>query len=247
MDLFHFGPDGGLLGSYTPPSTTTPAAVAVLCYPFGQEYMRAHRAFRQVALLLSRRGIGVLRFDYWATGDSEGEGEAVRLERWVDDVRAAIAEARRRTGLDRVRVGGLRLGAALAALALEGSDVGERLVLWDPVVRGRQFVEELERDASPRIGSTWWVHGFPVPASLRAGLLEVDLCRRAFPKELEIVQMVSHSNRHFEALGDALTRHPGSVETRLIPSPSDWNYSDDVGGILMPREMVRGVVGALAD
>lgn len=246
MDVFHFGPDGGLLGSYTPPSAGKAGGVAVLCYPFGQEYMRAHRAFRQVALLLERRGVGVLRFDYWGTGDSSGDGEEARLTRWVEDVRAAIQEARRRSGLDRVRLGGLRLGSALAALAAEGRDEVERLVLWDPVVRGGRFVDELDRDASPRIGSTWWVHGFPVPQGLRQGLGEIDLRDASLPEGTAIVQMISHSNPEFTALGEALKGHTGSMETRLVPSPSDWNYSDDVGGILMPREMVRGVVDALA-
>lgn len=246
MELFHFGVDDGLLGSYTPPASQKAEAVAVLCYPFGQEYMRAHRAFRQVALLLGRRGVGVLRFDYWATGDSAGDGGDVRLRRWVDDVRAAMVEAQRRAGVDRVRIGGLRLGSTLAVLAAEGCPEVERLVLWDPVVRGSRFLEELEKDASPRIGSTWWVHGFPVPKSLRGGLEVIDLCSVPYPKGTQILQMVSHSNRDFAALAEALTEHPGSMETRLVPSPSDWNYSDDVGGILIPREMVRGVVDALA-
>ena len=105
---------------------------------------------------------------------------------------------------------------------------------------------ELDRDASPRIGSTWWVHGFPVPGALRSGLEAIDLRSVPFPREAEVVQLVSHSNRDFAALAEALAAHPGSATTRLIPSPSDWNYSDDVGGILIPREMVRGVVDALA-
>ncbi len=246
MHVFHFGLDDGLFGSYTPPASGKAEAVVVLCYPFGQEYMRAHRAFRQVALLLGRRGVGVLRFDYWATGDSAGDGRKVGLRRWVEDVRTAMAEARRRAQVERVRLGGLRLGSALAVLAAEGCPEVERLVLWDPVVRGSRFVEELSRDASPRIGSTWWVHGFPVPETLRGGLETIDLCSVPYPRDAEIVQMVSHSNRDFAALAEVLTEHPGSAQTRLVPSPSDWNYSDDVGGILIPREMVRGVVDALA-
>ncbi|MEJ2538834.1 MAG: hypothetical protein P8188_02415 [Gemmatimonadota bacterium] len=209
--------------------------------------MRAHRAFRQVALLLNRRGLPVFRFDYWATGDSAGDAEEAALDRWVNDVGWAIEEAQRRSGQSRVRLAGLRLGATLAALATEGRSDVERLVFWDAVVRGESFVEELCRDASPRVGSTWWVHGFPMPHGLRKALASVDLRKVRFPDDAMIVQMISHSSADFDTLTETLTDHPGSAETRLVPSPSDWNYSDDVGGILIPREMVRGVVGALAD
>ena len=247
MDAFHFGPEGELFGTYTPPAAGSAAAVAVLCYPFGQEYMRAHRAFRQVALLLARRGMGVLRFDYWGTGDSMGDGDAVGVGRWVDDVRAALHEAGRRSGVDRLRLGGLRLGSSLAVLAAEGRSDVDRLVLWDPVVHGRRFLEELDRDASPRVGSTWWVHGFPVTRELRSELENLDLRAAAYPDQVEVVQMVSHDHPDFSALNQALAGHPRPPRMELVPSPSDWNYSDDVGGILIPREMVRGVVEAFAD
>jgi hypothetical protein len=75
---------------------------------------------------------------------------------------------------------------------------------------------------------------------------EIDLCDISFSSETRIVQMISHSTDDYTAFAQAFSDHPASMDTRLIPSPSDWNYSDDVGGILVPREMVRGVVDALA-
>ncbi|MDH3592767.1 MAG: alpha/beta hydrolase, partial [Planctomycetota bacterium] len=36
----------------------------VLCYPMGQEYMRAHRAFRMLSLMLAKRGFHVFRFAF---------------------------------------------------------------------------------------------------------------------------------------------------------------------------------------
>lgn len=245
MEVFHFGSES-LFGSHTPsPAGGTPPAAVVLCYPFGQEYMRAHRAYRQVAALVSRMGLPVLRFDYFGTGDSPGEGVETTLERWVEDTGAAIAEARRRSGLDRVRVGGLRLGAAAAALASEGRDDVERIVLWDPVIRGRAFLDEMAEGEVSRVDSTWWVNGFPLSERLRREVEEVDLCRLGVPPSAEVVQVISHENDEFTRFSRAMEARSVRQGTRVIPSPSDWNYSDDVGGILLPREMVRGIVDAL--
>lgn len=244
MDFFHFGPSRSLFGSFAPGSDT-PGAVAVLCYPFGQEYMRAHRAFRQVATLLARRGIPVFRFDYRGTGDSAGEGLEVTLRGWVEDVGAAADEARRRSGAAAVRLAGLRLGATAAAVASQARDDVERLVLWDPVVWGSRFLAELEGQATRRVGTTWWVNGFPVPEPLREEVRPVDLAALHPPPSTSVVQIVSHEAEGFDALAAGLQDHPGGMETRLIPSPSDWNYTDDVGAILIPRELIRGIVDAL--
>lgn len=245
MDFFHFGP-GSLFGSIlSPPPGGAPAAAVVLCYPFGQEYMRAHRAFRQLATLVSRKGSPVLRFDYFGTGDSPGEGTEVTLERWVEDTGAAIDEVRQRSGLDRVRLAGLRLGGVAAALASEGRDDVERVVLWDPVIRGGAFLDEVGRDVVSLVDSTWWVNGFPLPERLRREVEQVDLCRLSVPATTQVVQVTSHRNEEFERFSRAMEARSVQGGTRLIPSSSNWNYSDDVGGILLPREMVRGIVDAL--
>jgi pimeloyl-ACP methyl ester carboxylesterase len=245
MDHFHFGPDS-LFGSITPsPPGGAPSAAVVLCYPFGQEYTRAHRAYRQLATLVSRMGSPVLRFDYFGTGDSPGEGVAVTLERWVEDVGAAMDEVRERSGLDRVRVAGLRLGGVAAALAAERRNDVEQVVLWDPVIRGQAFLDEVGSDNLAPEDPTWWVNGFPLSESFRREVEDVDLCRLDVPAATRVVQVISHRNDEFERFSEAMEARSVRVETRLIPSSSNWNYSDDVGGILLPRNMVRGIVNAL--
>ena len=42
----------------------------VLCQPLGHGYLRAHRAFRNLAVSLASQGFHVLRFDYYGCGDS---------------------------------------------------------------------------------------------------------------------------------------------------------------------------------
>ena len=58
----------------------------LLCYPFGDEYIRSHRAFRHLAFLLARKGVVSMRFDYSGTGDSSGASSEFSL----GDARAQI-------------------------------------------------------------------------------------------------------------------------------------------------------------
>jgi pimeloyl-ACP methyl ester carboxylesterase len=247
MDFFHFA-SNTLFGSYAPAVGVEgrPEVAVVLCYPFGQEYMRAHRAYRQLAVLLSRQGVPVLRFDYYGTGDSAGEGTEASFDRWVDDARSAMDEARRRSGAARVHLAGLRLGGAVAAHAALGRDDVGRLVLWDPVVRGSHLIAELAPGQVSNADVTWFVSGFPFTAALRTEVDECDLRTVHLPENTRVALIVSHEHSDFGALEEALESHRGGLDTQLVPSPSDWNYVDYIGGILLPRDMVRAVVDALA-
>src|SRR5687768_16729988 len=115
MNPFYFGSSQRpLYGVYHPSKGRTARPVGVvLCYPLGQEYMRAHRAFRQLATLLTKNGFPVLRFDYAGTGDSAGDGSAGSVATWVEDIGAAIDELKDTAGVSRVSLVGLRAGGAL--------------------------------------------------------------------------------------------------------------------------------------
>ena len=115
----------------------------VICQATGPEYTRCHRSLRILAAMLARSGHPVLRFDYYATGDSLGEGEEASVARWQDDIATAADFIRDRCPGTRLTLVGVRMGATLAARhAVERGGVA-RLVLWDPVLDGRAFVEDL--------------------------------------------------------------------------------------------------------
>ena len=92
----------------------------MLCYPWGQEYLRAHRSMRLLADMIAARGCDVLRFDYSGTGDSGGDATTASFVEWESDIETAIDELKDMAGVSRVSLVGLRLGATLAARVAEG-------------------------------------------------------------------------------------------------------------------------------
>ncbi|HYC36419.1 MAG TPA: alpha/beta fold hydrolase [Usitatibacter sp.] len=126
------------------PAAAHDGRVAVICGPPDHEYTRAHRTMRHLADRLAAAGVPALRFDWHGVGDSPGgECERGRIARWREDARSAIAHAKALTGCGDVCLIGVRLGATLAAL-VAAEDPIERMVLWNPCVRGRRYLRELQ-------------------------------------------------------------------------------------------------------
>jgi pimeloyl-ACP methyl ester carboxylesterase len=115
----------------------------VLCYPFGHEYIRVHRAFYQIAMRLSQLGFHVLRFDYFGCGDSSGDFEQGTVLRWITDIHASIKELQVRSGLSAICLIGIRFGATLALQAACYNSYIEGLVLWEPIFNGELYIKEL--------------------------------------------------------------------------------------------------------
>ena len=166
MTPFYFGMRQRRLFGIYEPARTSSAHAAVLCNPWGNEYIHAYRSLRQLALLLTIAGFHILRFDYYGTGDSAGDMIDADVQGWKADIETAMDELRHITDLQQVTLVGLRLGATLAAAvaADRQSDVDE-LVLWDPVVSGPEYLAELGVVRGPQeVRSTP-----PVPRPAEAG------------------------------------------------------------------------------
>ncbi len=145
METFFFGPPNrALFAAFYPPQAEVPRETAViLCYPIGQEYIRSHRAYHQLALNLTRQGFPVLKFDYYGTGNSAGDDHVGSLAEWARDIAAAVDEMRRVTGLERICFVGLRMGGSLALQVGAGMAQAVGFALWEPVVSGSAYLEEL--------------------------------------------------------------------------------------------------------
>jgi len=195
-------------------------AVAVLCPPTGSEYTRSHRSLRHLADRLAAAGIPALRFDYPGAGDSPGSDlDPDRLEAWRSGVLAAIAHARAVSGRERVHLVGVRLGAALAMLASAEVEV-ERLVLWNPCVKGSAYARELRALALAAERQTCEIEGalesagFVVTAQTLSAIGALDL-RRVVPRVRDRVLLLGRDDAANDAsLGERFTTLGIAIEER---------------------------------
>jgi pimeloyl-ACP methyl ester carboxylesterase len=128
------------------PARGSMASIGILiCKPCGHESLCAHRSIRSLAAAAAELGFPVLSFDYAGTGDSDDvAADANQLDVWSEDIVAAAGELRRRSGVTRVILLGLRLGAVLATLAAARNPAAfEGLIAIAPVIDGRRYLREL--------------------------------------------------------------------------------------------------------
>lgn len=237
MNPYYFGTrERRLFGIYEAAARTFASRGVVLCHPWGNEYIHAYRAMRQLSKLLSAAGIHTLRFDYFGTGDSDGDVAAGDLGGWETDIQAAVKELKDTTGSKRVSLVGLRLGATLAAnLAVRvGAEINS-LVLWDPIVSGVEYLTEIRRSARAewlrprsalaRLAPQRRAHligGFPLHEPIVATFRQIDLAALApaLPhRTLVVVSQPLDSHARFQR---ALDRRPSPLPFEHIDSPPGW-------------------------
>jgi exosortase A-associated hydrolase 2 len=114
----------------------------LFCHPVGHEYFRTNRMIQLLASKLATQGYYSLRFDYHGTGDSSGKFADVDMKTWQQDITDACHELRSTTDCDQVLCIGLRLGAALALQVHDQCNFNE-LILWDPILEGQAFLNQL--------------------------------------------------------------------------------------------------------
>ena len=255
MQPFYFGSSKQqLFGIYhAPESQPAKSSGVVLCYPLGHEYLRAHRAFRNLAVALAGQGFHVLRFDYFGSGDSAGDPEDTGVGQCLADLDAAIEELKDTSGVSRVSLIGLRFGATFAAIASARRRDVDRLVLWDPVLDGESYVSELKtlqhRWLIDRLGSAeaaadeTELIGFALTSAIAAELVATRLPQRGLQAK-SIALMLSEDRSAYRTLAAALG-DGGVVASTIVAEPHHWDSGDMVHQILLPHAMVRAIASTM--
>jgi len=139
--FFFQGQSGKLFGVIHSPRRDNDTKIGVVfCAPMAEEKHESYPTFVHFARKLSEKGFWVLRFDYFGTGDSEGEWEQATLHSRINDTLAAIEQLQSQ-GLTEVGLLGLRFGGTIACLAASNDEsIVSFLILWDPIVNGKGYL-----------------------------------------------------------------------------------------------------------
>jgi pimeloyl-ACP methyl ester carboxylesterase len=238
VNAFLFGSaDRKLFGIHHPSARAGSQSGVVLCYPWGQEYLWAHRPFRSLATQLAAAGHEVLRFDYHGTGDSGGDLNDGEAPSWPEDVATAIDELKDMVDPRRIALCGLRMGAAWATrVAASRADVA-RLVAWDPILDGAGYLRALERSAL-REGDDLDVRGFRLTPAMRGelGSVTAALYRGVSRPTLVLTTREADAGAVAEALG------PGGAELASIPGPCAWEEEGSTGMSGLPLAALHKIV-----
>lgn len=260
MNAFHFGPpDSPLFGiHHAPPMARDRRRGAVLCQPVGQEYIRSHRTFLQLARQLAGVGWHVLRFDYSGTGDSAGESGEGNLERWESDIAAAVTELNDLADIEETVLVGLRLGADLAAHAAAGIASARRLVLWEPLLDGAAWLAEMTRSQRkwerdhPEFAhgeTTADAHhhllGFPFPEALRNELRTLTPARLNTNPAATVHLIANRASHTLDDFAARLTELGCATHIDVIEEGRVWAKESDLGSLLVPTATVSRIATLL--
>jgi pimeloyl-ACP methyl ester carboxylesterase len=243
MNPFYFGTsERRLFGIYEPPAFGAGGKrAALLCYPWGPEYLHSHRTMRQLALRLAAAGFHTLRFDYYGSGDSGAEPTDTDLKGWELDIELAMQETRDIAGVTKIALIGLRLGAtAAAAVASRMPGKIDALVLWDPVVSGEEYLRLL--GAPSNDGTPFEALGFTLPqimirelVSLDLGALKLENIRR------KLVLITDHISPNDSARRIADLGYAKSGEIELMTDVLPWiEISANTG--MVPYSVIQRIV-----
>jgi exosortase A-associated hydrolase 2 len=244
-----------------------PRGALVFCNPLFEERKPAQRILVETARALCGAGFAVLRFDYRGCGDSGGAFEAFSVPDWLADIEAAADFLKARTGAVPTGFLGLRLGATLALKAASGKPLFDFGLLWEPVFKGRDYLEqELRRKLMKEMmtfgrsqvsrdfliqelnaGKTIDFDGHPVTPALHRDLggLGLDLVQAPLPRT-GLLLAIGSAEKPSAALvqaGERLRQAGMEVQVSALREQPFWNL---VGLVSCPA-LIRETLDWLTD
>lgn len=109
-----------------------PKKLVIFAHGYTGTKSESTRLFVQTARALADAGISALRFDFWGSGDSEGNFDQVSPNTEIADLHAVIGWARKK-GFTEIGVLGLSLGGAVSICTTAANPDVKVLVTWSSV------------------------------------------------------------------------------------------------------------------
>ena len=182
------------------------------------------------------------------------------IQKWLRDIDQAIEELKAMSAIKRVSVLGLRFGATLAATATRDRKDVEDLLLWDPVVAGAEYLDELrkihaqmlidpDRFAIPRSNdesTNEELLGFGMPAKLTADIRAGNLDSIDNTRLRRLCVIDSQRNKSLKSLGDADSDGKSKFEYVEVEADLHWDDPAMIEIALMPNEVIELIATRLA-
>jgi dienelactone hydrolase len=253
---FFFGPpDSTLFGVLDQPAPGSSLGLGVVINTsIGNDGVIAHRSLRVLGQQLASAGLPTLRFDPPATGDSTGQDDDPdRIAGWRESIGQAAAELKRRTGVSRVAVIGVRLGAMMAVSAVDAGLEVAALVLWDPPPSGKRWLRDervyhrlarqmvLSESAPEGLDGGEELAGFLFDAEAIGSIDELDLLSTAgaaWPTAVPVL-LDTESKRANRQIVDGLTRRGAVVDEQRLPGLAVMLDEPNVS--VPPREAIATI------
>jgi uncharacterized protein len=234
----HFGrSDRVMFGMFTPAAGKRVRRGAVICNPWGVEAIRAHRSIKALADNLSRLGVDVFRFDYFGTGDSFGDGLSGSLDDWCSDTEQAMDELMSMAGVRKVALIGLRLGAHVAAaVSTSRKREVDRLVLWDPVVNGASYLEDLKQRKNAEAEGVLEMGGYVMSKDFEHQLREAMLDGVAGIRTPVLLALSTAEQLTAYTVPEGVP-----LTTEVKEGPACWLEERDFGAGAVPVELLRTI------
>lgn len=221
----------------------------LLCNSIGHEYERCHRTLRQLAAKLSAKGNHAMRFDYFGTGDSQGEYEQASLASWRQDVSEGIDECHRISGYNQLCVIGVRMGATMAAqVAMQREDV-DSLVLYAPVIDGETMLTEwkqLQEDYNNQRGFPEAtdpfkeVLGFPITDTVRKELAGLSLPKSGNALRRVLFLAENPEDEGVKRFAECLKGDATTISIQSLDSPAIW--CRDPSEPVVPFKLIQRII-----
>lgn len=257
IEPFYFKSNSNLLYGcfHSPRSANNRDCCIVLCSSIGEEYIRFHRALRQLAELFTKAGFPVLRFDFYGCGDSSGDFQQCSFKQMKNDVYAAVNEMRTKSGIEKVCLTGLRAGASMALFAaIEDLNV-DSLILWDPVIKGDDYINELKTLHNNMMS---YAHVMPKPEltnrknpellgysyapELINDIKSINLLAVTRKPANNILIIESNKMCHQQQFYDYLKNKSINIKKMQLLNPQLWVWEEAFGKVQVPIQILQSIV-----
>jgi exosortase A-associated hydrolase 2 len=231
--LFHQPPDGRAW-----------RGALVYIHPFAEEMNKSRRMAALQARALALAGYAVLQIDLDGCGDSSGDFGDASWPRWIEDAILAAAWLRQRSDAP-LWLWGLRTGALLAVEAASKIALPSRLLLWQPVHSGKQFVQQFLRlklagemqggdgkGLMARLreqlanGESVEIAGYRLSPSLACGLESAELSLPAQAARIELIELSSRPGAVLSPQASARLAAAPVARGTVVGGPAFWQTAE---------------------